>query len=122
MTFIIVTQNNNGVSVPITNDSRIGYAYRDINESLSSTQPEMKKTTDVFSNVTPTQQYGELEVTSVVSPTKIARTIILGLWYIYVRIPTLVLGVSPVVGGLITSILLLLLIIGIWAIWKGVIQ
>jgi len=121
MAFIITTQTDSNVATPITNNTLISSTYRDINSSLLSAQSQTQGASNTFSNVTPTQAYGELEVTSIISPTKIVRTIIVGLWNIYIKVPMVVLGVSPVVAGLISSIIIILVIIGIWAIWKGVI-
>ena len=38
------------------------------------------------------------------------------------KLNTVILGVSPVVAAAINSILLILIAIGIWAIWKGAIS
>jgi len=121
ITFIVITQGNNSVSNPITNNSIISTTYSDLNTTLGSSQRQAQTASDNFGNITPTQQYGELEVTSIVSPTRIAQTMILGLWNIYIKLPILILGVSPAVAELISTILVLFLIIGIWAVWKGVV-
>ena len=63
-----------------------------------------------------------MDVGSTVSATRTARTIIVGLWNIYVKLPMIILGVSPIVAGVINSILLIFIVIGIWAIWKGAIS
>lgn len=122
MAFIIITQVDNGVISPITNNTLISTTYTNLNDTLLSSQSKTQSASQVFNNITPTQQYGELEVTSIVSPTKIAKAIIIGFWNIFIKLPQVILGVSPIVASLISSIILILIIIGIWAIWKGAIS
>ncbi len=123
LTFIVTTQTENNVAVPITNNSRINEAYSDLNETLYETQLESQEASNVFGNTTPTQrQLGELEVNSIVATTRIAKSIVTGLWNIFIKLPQVILGVSPVVAALISSIITILLIIGVWAIWKGAIS
>jgi len=121
MTFIVMTQYESSVENPITNNSIINSTYSDLSRNLTNSGDEAKTASSNFGNITPTQEYGELEVTSIVSPTKIAKTITVGFWNIFIKLPQIVLGVDPLVASLLSSILLLLLIIGIWAIWKGVV-
>jgi hypothetical protein len=122
MAFAIMTQEQNDVSTPLTEDDTINDTYGDLSSTLGGSRGDLQTASDVFNNVTPTQQFGELEVTSIVSPTKIIKTMISGIFNILVKVPQKILGVSPIVGGLIGAILFVLLIIGIWAIWKGAIS
>lgn len=122
LSFVVITQSNNSAEIPITNNSIINKTYTDLLSNLSSTQTQTETASSNFVNITPTQQYGELEVTSIVSPTRIVKTMIIGLWNIFIKGPMIIFGVSPVIAALISSILTIFLIIGIWAIWKGVIS
>ena len=120
MAFIITTQNDSEITNKITDNEFINQSYSDLGVELSSTSAETASNT--FGEVTPTQEYGELEVTSIVSPTKVAKTMIFGFWNIFIKLPQDVLGVDESVATLISSILLIFIIIGIWAIWKGVVS
>ncbi len=123
MAFIIITQTENSVEVPITNNTLINETYGDLSDDLSSTQSQTQTASNVFSNATPpTSQLGELNVRSIIGTTRVAKRIIIGLWNIFIRLPMVVLGISPIVAGLISSIILILVIIGIWAIYKGAIS
>ncbi len=122
MAFIITTQTSNSVNIPITNNTLINETYGDLSSSLSGSQTKSETVLGNFGNVTPTQQFGELEVKSIIPTTKIVKTITLGLWNILIKLPMVFLGVSPIVASLISSIIIMLLIIGVWAVWKGVIS
>ncbi len=120
MTFIIVIQGNNEVEFPITNNSVINETFGSLSGNLSTTERQLQVATGNFDNNTQVRGLGELDVIPVVSQGRITKTIIIGLWNIYIKMPQLVLGVSPIVAGFMSSVLLLFLILGIWAIWKGV--
>lgn len=120
MAFIITTQDDSDVAYTILSNEVINESYGGLRTNLSSSAAETSAGN--FANVSPTQSFGEVEVSSIFSPTKTAKTIILGFWNIMVKLPQSILGVSPVVAGIINSILIIFIIIGIWAIWKGVIS
>jgi len=122
MAFIVTTQNENSVLFPITNHSLINSTYESLSGNLSSSEDKTATASANFGNITPTQQFGELEVTSIISPTRIMKTIIVGFWNIFIKLPQAILGVDPLVASLISSLILVFIIIGIWAIWKGVIS
>lgn len=120
--FIITTQSDNNVAVPITNNSLINTTYGDLENEITSSQREVQSSMNTFGNTTPAQQFGELEVNSIISPTRTARAMTLGFFNIIIRLPMIILGVSPIVSYIISALLGILIIIGIWAIWKGAIS
>ena len=122
MSFILITQTNNGVTDNITNNSIINRSYYDLYGNLSESQAQAQSSSDTFGSITPSQTYGELEVTSVVSPTRVFKTMGIGSYNILIRLPMQILGVSPIVASVISAIVILLFVIGIWAIWKGVVN
>ena len=123
MNFIIIMQVNNSVSPEnrITNNSLINESHGNLASSLNQ-QTAAETSLNSLEDVPPTEYVGDLDVGSTVSATRTARSIIVGLWNIYIQLPLIILGVSSVVAGAITSILLIFIAIGIWAIWKGAIS
>ncbi len=123
MNFMIIIQNDSDMDSGkmITHNSLINDSYGDLANSLNS-QDTVEGSLNSLEDVPPTEYVGDLDVGSVVSTTRNARSIVVGLWNIYVKLPQVILGVSPIVSGAITTILLLLIAIGIWAIWKGAIS
>jgi hypothetical protein len=121
MAFILTTQNENDVQTPITNNTYINSSYGDLYDKLSDSKSSAEEASGNFANTTPTQEYGELEITSIVSPTTITKTILLGFYNIFIKLPQVILGVPSVVASLISAIIAVFIIIGIWAIWKGVV-
>ncbi len=123
MSFIIVTQNDNAVvsDERITNNTLINESFGDLETSLN-TQTQAENSLDALEEVPPQEYVGDLNVASTVSATRTARAIVTGLWNVYVKLPMVILGVSPTVSSAITTILLIFIAIGIWAIWKGAIS
>ena len=123
MSYIIVTQNNNNVDADgkITNNTLINESFGDLESSLNQ-QDSSENALNALEDVPPQEYVGDLNVASTVSATRTARNVIIGIWNIYIKLPMVILGVSPTVAGAITSILLIFIAIGIWAIWKGAIS
>ena len=122
MSFAIQFQKDNDSPERLTDNQIINNTYSDLLGNLSNSENSAKEQDTVFGNVTPTQSYGEVEITSIVSPTKAFKSMILGTYNILIKLPSQILGVSPVVSAILSAILILLLIVGIWAIYKGAIN
>ena len=120
MSWIIITQTDNDQSNLITNNTLINKSYGDLSSQLTSTQSQGDTASGTFTNITPTSNLGFVTVTSIISPTRIFRGLILGTYNVIIALPAQFLGVPPVILAVINSILVLLLILGVWFIWKGV--
>jgi hypothetical protein len=122
MSFIIKFQTDNNSPERLTDNQIINNTYNSLFSNLSSSGDTANIQNQIFGNVTPTQQYGEVEITSVVSPTSAFKSIMLGTYNILIKLPSEILGISPVVTAILNAILILMIIIGIWAIYKGAIN
>jgi hypothetical protein len=122
LSFIIIFQSDNNATERITNNQIINNTYNDLYSNLSQAQSDASNQNSIFGDITPTQSYGEIQPDIVVSPTRAFKSIILGIYNILIKLPSQILGVSPIVTAIISAILIMLLIIGIWAIIKGVIS
>ena len=122
MSFAIIFQADNGSKERLTNNQIINDSYNSLYGNLSNSDTVANEQNSIFGNVTPTESYGEVQIDSVVSPTKAFKSLILGTYNVLIKLPGQILGVPPVVTAVISAILILLLIIGIWAIWKGAIS
>lgn len=121
MSWIIITQQQNNTEELITNNSLINKSYGNLYSNISLTQGQAESASTNFGNTTPTQSYGIVDVTSVVSPTNIFKSLIIGTYNTIIELPIKILGVPPIIAGVIDAILILLIILGIWAIWRGVV-
>lgn len=122
ISFIIGTQTDNtvGTDNKLLNNTLINESYGDLEQTLEGSKSEMKASSDNLEDVPPSESIGDLDVASTISTTRSAKGIIVGLWNTFTKFPEL-LGVPSIITKVLTSILLLLIIIGIWALWKGAI-
>lgn len=119
MSFIIIFQSDNYSPERLTSNPLIDKTYNDLYGELGEAQDRANEQNQIFGNVTPTESYGEVEINSIVSPTRAFKSIILGVYNVLIKLPAQIFGVSEIVSGVISAILIMLLVIGIWAIWKG---
>lgn len=122
MSFIIITQNDNSVSEPLGSHNLINDTYGNLYSNLSNSKTSAEQSSEDFLKRSPDPSLGELNPLKIFSVLKTFRAMTVGLWNIYIKLPMVILGVSPVVASVISTILLLLLIIGAWAILKGAIS
>lgn len=120
MSFTIQLQNDNNTAQLITNNTIINNSYGKLKGNLSSARGDADLTEQTFGDITPTQSFGIVDVTSIVSPTRIFRSLIVGTFNVLIVLPIKILGLPPVISGVLSAIVFLLLILGIWAIWRGV--
>lgn len=120
MSFIIITQGTNNTSNLITNNTLINNSYNSLLGNLSSSEATANTASANFGSITPSESFGILSVGSIVSPTRLFRGLIVGPYTILIVLPAQFLGVPTVVIGIMNAIITLLLILGIWAVWKGV--
>lgn len=120
MSWIIITQTDNDTANLITNNTLINKSYGDLSSNLGATQSQADTASGTFTNITPSSTLGFVTVTSIVSPTRIFRGLIIGTYNILIALPAQFLGVPEVIISVINAILALLLILGVWFIWKGV--
>lgn len=123
MSFIIIIQSDSNLDEEdrMTNNTFINDSYGNLEANLSR-QTRTENSLDSLGKSPPQNPVGELDVGGMVSSTTTARAIITGVWNIYVKLPMAILGVDPIVSSAITTILLILIAVGIWAIWKGAIS
>lgn len=122
MNFVITTQVDNNPQNLITNNSVINETYGELYNKISESQGSGDTAYQSFTNATPTQSFGVLDIVGVVSPTRIFSTVGIGFYNTIIKLPASFLGVPEEVMAMIDSILLVLIIIGAWAVWKGVVS
>jgi len=120
MSWIIITQTENDTANLITNNTLINKSYGDLSSNLGATQSQTDIASGAFTNITPKSTFGFVTVTSIVSPTRIFKGLIIGTYNILIALPAQFLGIPEVIIAVINSVLALLLILGVWFIWKGV--
>jgi hypothetical protein len=120
--WVIIVQTQNNPAQLITNNSLINDSFGELTSNLEQAQDNANTASETFGEITPSQSFGIVDVTSVVSPTRIFRSLLVGTYNVLIELPIKILGVPPIIAGVIDATLFLLIILGIWAIWRGVQQ
>ncbi len=120
LSWIIITQTENDPTNLITNNTLINTSYGSLIGNLSSGEITAGTAATNFGDITPSESFGILSVASIVSPMRLFRGLIIGPYNVLIVLPAQFLGVPVVIIGILNAILTLLLILGIWAVWKGV--
>ena len=121
MSFIIITQGDNSASDSVGEHELMNNTYGSLYGKLTGAEGSSQSASDTFGEASPpSQNLGEMGVTSIISTTRLLKAMSQGLWNIYIKLPMAILGVSPAVASVMSSIVMFSLIIGAWAIWKGV--
>lgn len=118
--FVISTQSSNNSANLITNNSIINDTYGNLYGNVSEFQASSDTASGTFGIAPPTSTFGIVDVASITGTTRIFRALTTGVYNILIQLPMKILGVPAIVVGLIDAIILLLIILGIWAIWRGV--
>lgn len=123
MNFTIIVQRDNNSNQTITDNDIINDSYGDLIANLPDAETSAQSSLDTFgATPSPTDQLGELEVTPIRPSLKALRSLSLGTYNILIKLPARLLGVPPVVVSILSAIIILLLIIGAWAVRKGAIS
>jgi len=118
--FTIIVQTDNNQANLITNNTIVNSTYYNLYGQIYTAQQTGDSASQSFGNVTPTQSFGIVDVTSIVTTTKVFKSLILGTYNAIIGLPIKILGVPEIVAGVIDALLILFIILGIWAIWRGV--
>jgi len=119
MSWIVITQIQNDPTYLITNNTEINSSYGGLSSNFNKANVQAETASGTFTNKTPVSNLGFTSIASIVSPTRIFRGLVLGTYNILIILPAKFLGVPPVIIAVLNSILLLLLILGAWFVWKG---
>ena len=120
LSWVIITQTENDPLNLITNNTLINNSYDQLIGNYSGAEPTSQTAAGNFGSITPSESFGVLSVTSIVSPTRLFRGLIIGPYSVLILLPAQFLGVPLVIIAILNAILTLLLILGVWAVWKGV--
>ncbi len=123
MSFIVIIQKDNSVDPVdrITNNSLINDSIGDLETSLNK-QDDAQRALNESEKDIPQEYAGDLDVSSIISSTLLARTMTITIWNIIIKLPQVILGVSSIVASAITVVLIILIIIGFWAWKKGAVS
>ncbi len=116
--FGVILQSNNNADEKIVDIPILNKTFRSLEEDLVAAQPKSQNQLDIFETEEPKTGFGSLLLFSVVSSGKTFTGIIIGTFNVLIRLPTVVLGVSPVISAVLSTIIIISFILGLWVLYK----
>ncbi len=119
ISFIVKTQTDNSVTRTILEDGIINRTYVDLESNLNSTREQVQTQKDSFESENPERGFGSLIIFSIVGVGKTFAGMTLGVYNIFIVLPSEVLGIPRIVVGVFTAILVVSLILLVWRVYRS---
>lgn len=118
LAFIIGVQDENNVDNQIINDESINDSYYDLSTDLKGYRDKSQSQKSLFESETPTGGFGTILLFSILSVGKVFNGMIMGVFNVLIKLPVTFLGLDPIIVSILSTILILTIIIGLWAVYK----
>lgn len=118
LAFGVLFQGENKIANPFIENTIMSSTYASLNSSLASLSKESQAQKTLFESENPTGGFGTILLFSIVSTGKIFNGMVIGLFNTLVRLPITILGVDPIIISVLSTILILTIIIGLWVVYK----
>lgn len=116
--FGVFFQDENGVDNKFIENTIMNSTYHSLYEDLNSLSEESQAQKTLFESENPTSGFGTILLFSIVSSGKVFNGMIVGVFNTIIKLPVVVLGIDPVIVSVISTMLILTIIIGLWIIYK----
>ncbi len=116
--FGILLQSNNDADERIIDVPILNRTYSSLESDLIAAEPSSQSQLDIFETEEPKTGFGSLLLFSVVSSGKTFTGIIIGTFNLLIRLPTVALGLSPVISAVLSTIIIISFILGLWVLYK----
>lgn len=116
--FIVFFQDENEVSDKLMDNEIMNNTYSSLETDLSNLRDDSQTQKTLFESETPTNGFGSILLFSILSVGKVFNGMIVGVFNTLIVLPVQFLGLNIVVVSVLSSILLLTIIIGLWAVYK----
>ena len=118
MSFIVVMQVDNDVEEGILSNPIINSTYTKLETNLTNFRSETQTQRESFEGEIPERGFGSLIIFSIVGIGQKFTGLIVGIYNIFIVLPASILGISPVVISVLTSILLVTIVLLIWRVYR----
>ncbi len=118
ISFVVVTQRDNGVANTILENDVINRTYSDLETDLGGLSSNASTQKESFEEEIPERGFGSLIIFAIVGVGQKFTGMIVGIYNILIVLPASLLGISPIVIGALTSILLISLILLVWRVYR----
>lgn len=116
--FIVLFQAENAVSDPFANNEVINSTFNDLTTRIGSLEGQTQEQKDLFEKEPPLVGFGSLILKTIVSSGNVFNSMIVGVFNILFILPVVFLGLDKLVVSVIMTVLGIVIIFGLWAVYK----
>jgi len=118
LSFTVGLQQDNNLNDTITNNALINSTFSNLESDLGGFRDEAQPQKSVFETENPTEGFGSILLFSIISSGKVFNSMVVGIFNSIVRLPATILGIDPVIFSVITTLLVITIIFGLWSVYK----
>ncbi len=118
LAFVIGFQEDNDAPQKLIEDPLLNGSFSDLSDTLSVMRDKSQSQRELFEKEPPTAGFGSLILFSIVSSGKVFTGITIGLFNVLFKLPTIVFGLDPIVSSVLSTILIISVILGLWSLYK----
>lgn len=111
-------QSDNNIDNQFMENSLMNDTYGSLREDLGGLRDQSQAQKTLFESENPTSGFGTILLFSIVSTGKVFNGMVVGVFNTLIKLPVVFLGLDSVIVSVISTILILTIIIGLWIIYK----
>ncbi len=111
-------QAENDVVSPFMENSLMNSTYESLSSNLNSFSGDSQAQKTLFESENPTGGFGTILLFSIVSSGKVFNGMVVSTFNTLIALPVTILGIDPVIVSVISTMLILTIIVGLWILYK----
>ena len=111
-------QEENEVENKIMDNTLMNNTYYQLRVDLGGLRDQSQAQKTLFESENPTSGFGTILLFSIVSTGKVFNGMIIGLFNTLIKLPVAILGLDPIIVSVLSTLLILTIIIGLWIVYK----
>ncbi len=116
--FIVLFQSENNVSNQFADNDLINSTFTDLQTNLGGFEDDSQRIKDAFDKENPVAGFGSLLFFSIPAAGRTFNGMIITVFNILVALPVVFLGLDPIMVSVISTVLIIVIILGLWAVYK----
>lgn len=117
-TFTAFFQSENNIDNKFIENSLMNETFNSLKTNLTSGRDISQDQKNLFESENPTGGFGTILLFSIVSAGKVFNGMVVGVFNIIIKLPVVVLGLDPIVASVLSTLLIITIIIGLWVVYK----
>lgn len=118
LAFSFVFQDQNNAPNKLIENNLINSTYNNLYSNLNEYGSTAQSTKTLFESENPTSGFGTILLFSIVSAGKVFNGMIVSVFNVIISLPVKLLGLDPVIVSVLAAILIIVIIVGLWSVYK----